>query len=238
MNSDRYLATPMGFARVNFEPLDKYEVFETMADFLQYVKSGPAYPGQICKVIHRDSPSPVILEYLIGVDNKITPLYPGTVEENIINYYSPHDLSGNDPAALMATTNIDVNTNGKAPVKWLLVYNYTSDLKFTGNMDFNNDAFSFSCMGNVPIYRCEDKYFYFLAIIGTTLYVWKQYIDPLSNEIPPGCEQIETKLSIDIDNKTYKMPFRYCPNTSVTIPFGLFPMVGGTSKLSLYIGIF
>ena len=66
MNSDRYVPVPVGFARVNKEPLDKYETFDNLYELIEYVygdkydkfhstPSKPTYNGQLIKL--KDQPN-------------------------------------------------------------------------------------------------------------------------------------------------------------------------------------
>lgn len=42
-----YSSTPMGFSRLKIGPLDESELFTTLEELLEYVKTGPSYEGQI-----------------------------------------------------------------------------------------------------------------------------------------------------------------------------------------------
>lgn len=252
--SDRYVPTPVGFARSSMEPLDKYELFtgdEGICELIEYVKSGPAYSGQICKVAHIDKS---VTEYQINGDYtssrdslSIKPLYTRCMDEIVINDVSEqYDVLSND---IHWYTHLPTDDDGKAITPyWTLVYNYDHTLtdklfKASDRLGFLQDPFFMSVMGDLEIYRNKnDQYFYFLLVKDNVVaYVWKQYKNPLTTIIPDGLSDTYTNnvlLIKDYSNDSGILTLRSAENTIVTHDgknIALFPKQTLDCSISLYV---
>lgn len=253
--SDRYVPTPVGFARSSMEPLDKYELFtgdEGICELIEYVKSGPAYSGQVCKVTHADKS---VSEYQINGDHtssrdslSIKPLYTRCMDEIVINDISDkYDVVSNK---INWFTNLPTDDNGNAITPyWTLVYNYEYTLndnilfKSSDRLGFLPDAFCMSVLNDLEIYRNKsDNYFYFMIVKDNVVaYVWKQYKNPLTNIIPDGLSDTFTNnilLVKDYNNAYGIVTLRSDQNTVVTHnekKITLFPKQASDCSIALYV---
>ena len=88
MDSKRYVPAAVGFERINKEPLDKYEVFDSINELKDYVNFGPAYYGQVCVVRFSDG---VSLSYSIGKNKTINPILSINISFVCAKYLSLRD---------------------------------------------------------------------------------------------------------------------------------------------------
>ena len=114
---DRYVPTPVGFARSSKEPLDKYETFNSIIEMKNYIATGSVYPGQVCKVNFGNN---LLLEYLMKKNSsgniRAIELYPDPIEKNIMlnSEYTNYGY----------TTNIATVSNASSFNYWQLVYSH------------------------------------------------------------------------------------------------------------------
>lgn len=252
--SDRYVPTPVGFARVSREPLDKYELFtgdKGIWDLIQYVKSGAAYTGQLCKVSHADKS---VSEYEINGDHtssrdslSIKPLYTRCMDDIVINDIS--ELYGVVSNDISWFTDLPTNSDGSAIIPyWTMVYNYdhiltTKLFKSSDRLGFLPDPFCMSTLSDLEIYRNKsDNYFYFMLVKDNVIaYVWKQYKNPLTGVIPDGLSDTFNNnilLIKDYNNSAGIITLRKAENNVVThngSSIALFPKQTLECSISLYV---
>lgn len=221
--SDRYVPTPVGFARSSKEPLDKYEVFNSIAEMKSYVATGSAYDGQVCKVKHGNA---LTLEYLFkNEDNilKIVQLYPDTIEKNFIfnNDFASYGFS-ND---LLNITNSSSNTT------WWLAYHYDADTKRTySTIDLYNMApHNFSLLCNAELYNNNGINFA-LVVNGKVKCKWKQANNFITSSASSNSGACISKTA----NNKYLCPLN---SNGADTGFGLFPKIAVNDYTSLYIGV-
>ena len=203
MNSDRYVPVPVGFARVNKEPLDKYETFDNLYELIEYVygdkydkfhstPSKPIYNGQLIKL--KDQPN--IMYKLIGGNNqlRISPIYKPPIEETVIS------VKNGDLANILGLGVL--NNNSSIGDKYLLVYYKDCSIDKSvfsyAWQCFSAEAFNFSLLNNIELYRNSNKKFNMLFFNSSynslNVVHINQYTNPVSGE---------NYISGTTDNSTY-----------------------------------
>lgn len=135
-----YLSTPVGYARVRNGPLDKYDVFSSVQDMLNYCNTGPAFDGHIiaCKlsngsiqqfIIKNNRPVPIFsnMELITKTFDDSDDIY---ILVSVIDDSEAHNgMNLTDIYAFDITPMQSIFTNGEeAEIKSVgdktLVYNY------------------------------------------------------------------------------------------------------------------
>ena len=221
MMSNRYVPTAVGFQRVNKEPLEKYETFNSIDDMVSYVSRGTAYPGQVCKVKFSNDLS---LEYLIN-SSGIVPLYNiDPIERNIIN--------DNEFEKYGFTEVIETVPNQSTHTgKWELFYNYDPDSGklYTDPELYNPSSFTFSILANMQLYDSKDGINFLLVVNGVVKYKWKQTIDFMKSTMIKH----DLMIANANDGRYLKILMLDGKNTG----YGLFPEIKMDDHISLYVGI-
>ena len=159
--SNKYVNTPIGFARLNREPLEKYEEFNSVYDAMQYLKTGPCYDGQIITVVHHKS---IIQKFI--------------VKRNGTEYRLELDINSNEPSIISYDNS-----------KWLLVYyrNPGSTLFNANTAKYSvDDPFNFSILGCLDMFWNSSNKLDFLLYKGTVLNRFNQPFNPLTMKNSSG----------------------------------------------------
>ena len=209
MESDKYLNTPVGYARVNREPLDKYEVFSSMYNIVHYLKNGPCYDGQHIKLVHDKSRVQKFIVRQTSSNKYILDFDFNGIEPNIITYEGS---------------------------KWLLVYYKNGNATFNADSaKYNVDnPFAFSILGDLDLFwNSSNKLVFLLRKIshasGVTRSVsdhrFEQPFNPLTMKNANGAtvSASGTKISgsftyisgsCPINTNTSDSAYRICPTSS------------------------
>lgn len=183
--SKYHLSTPIGVHRLLKKPYDDSEIFYNTSDFINYLKNGAGYDGQIVKVL--------IGKYDDNIEEEDKPLYT-------THPYMQQFMIHNDSAIPIIKNNILNNSNNS-----ILIYNHNSKLSQEDNyIDSDDmyahyvfdDAFYFSLLndGMLDILNFNksinenSKYFSFRYIkhpavnANPVIEQWSQLYNPFSDE--------------------------------------------------------
>lgn len=191
MNSDRYVPVPVGFARVNKEPLDKYDTFDNLYELIEYVygdrydkynstSTSPTYNGQLIRI--KDQPN--LMYKLVGGNTKlrISPIYKQPIEETVISI-KQGDLTDK--------LGLDIlNINSDIGNKYLMVYykdcSIDKSIFSYAWQYFSAEVFNFSLLNNIELYRDSNKKFNMLFFNSSynslNMVHINQYTNPVSGE--------------------------------------------------------
>ena len=129
--TNKYVETPVSFARVNKIPLDAYEVFSSGAEALDYVQNGPCYPSQEIIINGR--------------------YYSSTFLINNSKHLLPVSVAGYGSQMAHALNEFVYKTISNHT--YLLVYSYKEFAENTqlftseAQTEFKDDGFSFNILG-------------------------------------------------------------------------------------------
>ena len=173
INNDRYVVTPVGFTRVNREPLEKYEVFNSTKELKNYILNGPLYDSQVCAVNINDDLS---LQYLIKKNNRVTVYYPDsnidfdtTLQELIAKY----DIKLN---CVVDSLNLG---NNYPPHPWRMIYDAKAGCYVNSSTptDYLNKSDIFSALCNLDLYKINNNFYFMLVINGEIKYSWSSTVN-------------------------------------------------------------
>ena len=222
--SDRYVPTPVGFARSSKEPLDKYETFNSIIEMKNYIATGSVYPGQVCKVNFGND---LLLEYLMKKNSsgniRAIELYPDPIEKNIMlnSEYTNYGY----------TTNIATASNASSFNYWQLVYSHESALTYSSANLYNSNPYDFSTLCNLELYN-NSGINLLIAINDEIKYRWKQ-----TNNFVLSASSNSSGVCISgTANAKYIYPLLVNGTDS---GYGLFPKTAEAAKncISLYVSI-
>lgn len=150
--SDRYNTIPVGFRRLNKEPLDYYEKFSSLTSAINYAKGDtPHYDGQRIFVAFD---SKHVQEYMVK-NNRLVPILPGGQE--------------------LITQRPDSN-------KWVLIYYNNTSNTYNNEADTGNsllDPYQYSILNNLELFRMRNNTFDFRCINNNTTDRWQQSLNPV-----------------------------------------------------------
>ena len=223
MNSNRYTPSAVGFERISKEPLDKFEIFNSIAELQDYALNGPAYPGQKCAVIFSDGK---VLSYqLIKNADKCTiqPIYP--IEEHIMRKSEYAKYGFTDSAVTVENPSDDSN-------KWLLVYNYNPEYKYmySGRDGYEMLAEAYSILHNLQLYN-NNGINLMIVINGEIKYKWKQEYNFM---LSSSTSDVGACIKYAPDDSTFICPL--VVDATLT-NYGLFPKKENNNFISLYVGL-
>lgn len=228
MSSRHYVPSAVGFERMNRQSLDKYEVFNSIADLKKYAAKGPAYSGQRCYV---NFPDGVILEYCISEVNGsyiVVPIYS-------MEIYYMTESSSNDYSKYGYTTDlVEVpNPSDSTVQKWLLLYDYDASRKWTFNSrcGYQTAIQAFSLLHNLELYDNGNGINFLLAANGIVKYKWKQNINFM---ISDRTDDTGANINISNGDSDYLCPLAI---DNALTGFGVFPKKPTTNYVSLYVGL-
>ena len=231
----KYDPTPVGFARVNKQPLDKYSVFNSIYDAIDYVKNGPSYVGQNISVNQNNTVS----KFIIGPTRKLIPVYIGAVEEHIV---TTSQLKGSEGYTVSLGNNFDNDTESTIPGtdKWLLIYNYNG--KNNGNKTYQSEDYYninmnyYSLLSNVDIYRRSDGKFKFaFAVNGSLIGIWTQSNSNFTASTATG--KVNEVNGLQKLNSNTNYIYELFNKKGTKTGYGLFPKYASNNNISLYVNI-
>lgn len=211
MDNNKYIATPMGFARVNRQPLEKYSLFDSMDEFMSYFQSPdmPYYEGQVVSVRIYDN---LYLQYLICYDTGLyaTPLFDTkAIEQNIISAYDK---------------------------KWILIYYHNSNETWSANdlkLSIDN-PFKMSQMINAELYKMRSN-FNFLLYKNKSVNRWSQSFNPFKAYDVVNDSYYKTEGSISYISFTNTSNAYITDNAKSYVNIG--PKTKSTDVVELYMDI-
>ena len=220
MDSKRYVPAAVGFERINKEPLDKYEVFDSINELKDYVNFGPVYYGQVCVVRFSDG---VSLSYSIGKNKTINPILP----------FENHIMHIDDISKYGYTNSITSVSNNSERTKWQLLYNYDPDSEYIyfSREGYNTHASTLSLLHNLDLYNYNGNYNFLIIINGEIKYKWTQNINFMTSN---STSETGACIKHTPDDSTYICPL--IVDDTLT-NYGLFPKKQTTDYISLYIGV-
>lgn len=236
MDTDKYVATPVGFTRVTKAPLDKYSTFNSYQDLKEYIKSGPAYAGQKIYLNYKSySAGFVVVETKNGL--KLVPAYDKPIDEHIVTSKQLRGTATPNEGYedVSATNNITMLTPDAD--RWLMVYDYnaTSGRLYKSVDAYNQKAKEFSIMIYADLYAyIYESCMCALVVNGKIEAIWTQnegFLTGIATDQTNGFH--ETTL------RNYCINFEWTPrNTGEKITFpGMFPKRKTTDNVALYINI-
>lgn len=164
--SDHYVSTPVGFARTNREPLDKYAQFTNLQDAVKYAASGASYTGEVIAVSYG------------GNDNNF-----GLYEVNRDRKLSPMALNGG-----MTVSGVNELYIEKAGVlDWLLIYYHDTDDTYNSDKSIGNslyNPFKFSMLNHLELFRNTNNEFSFMLRKNGEENRWRQKSNPMTGYNP------------------------------------------------------
>ena len=223
MSSNRYVPSPVGFERINKEPLDKYETFNSIQELKDYISEGPAYFGQQCCVNFSDGKS--LNYHVVKNTDKCTiePLYPMNTHIMLKSEYSKYGYT----SSITTVSNASDDCN-----KWLLMYNYNPEFKWTySNIDgYELTEEAYSILHNLELYN-NNGFNFLIVINGVIKYKWKQSTNFM---ISNASSETGACIKYAPDNSSYICPLII---DATLTNYGLFPKKTNNDYISLYVGI-
>lgn len=219
--SDRYLSMPVGYARVNREPLDKYEQFNSLREAIKYAASGASYTGQQVKVVF-DSTKTNDNNYALYTVNKDRKLDP---------------VSLNNAFTSFGCNELNILTNGV--IKWVLLYYHDSKAVYSDDTTLGNsigNPYKYSILNELELFRNTNDEFNFLLYKNDEENKWRQRTNPISNEIVGSASDDGVVISGNI-TKLIKGADEdaYIKDTVNAKYVSIMPKIASTDVVELYV---
>ena len=217
--SDRYISTPVGFARVNREPLDKYAQFDTLQDAVTYAASGASYTGEVIAVSYG------------GNDHNF-----GLYEVNRNRKLTPASLNGGlTPSAIN-----ELYIEKAGVLDWLLIYYHDTSEVYTSDVTIGNSTinpYKFSMLNHLELFRNTNKELSFMLRKNGTENRWRQKTNPLTMYLPSdGATSDGVILSVNINRLEKKDTTNaYITDYSNQDYVSICPKVASTDVIELFV---